>query len=438
MKQLLQKESGVTLIELLATIVISSIVIGLVTSVLVSSLNFNDKTQSHINLRQEANIIITELRQQHQEGEYTLCPEDVFSSDRFRAVQRDIRNDEHMITSCNTVDSQFPLEVQFTLEDDENNDFTIDTIIEGERQNGDTNVSIDPPGDESDSFPTYVEDENVFVYGSQFTFQGSDVNGPGASMVIKGPLDMSEFNGGSKTNVSNIYVDGPIDFSGGGQDLGSYEEPGEIHINGDFDTGGGSHNIYGDVYVEEDFHLEGANIYGDVYVNGDVTLSDYYSIAKNASIHYTGSLPYPDHFERSDFDSLVKQESVPNAEIPDQEVPSSKSENWYAENGYTQEIQEDGMKIYDSDVVIEDNVNGSYQDTFTDSVVVSEGDITISGGNLSMTGVLYAPNGEITFEGASFEGTVIAKDGFNVDSGGTDITFVGVEEYINNRDDYPF
>ncbi|MDQ0300213.1 prepilin-type N-terminal cleavage/methylation domain-containing protein [Salibacterium salarium] len=438
MKLFLQKESGVTLIELLLTLVISSIVIGIVTNVIVSSINFNEKTQSHVDLRQEANIIITELRQQHQvEEDYSICPEELVSGDRFHAEQLSIQNNEQMITNCeDTINPQYPLEVQFTLGDNENNEFTIDTIIEGERE-GDINVTINPP-EIGDDYPDYIIEENLFLYGGEYKFQGTNLNGPNATMVVKGPLDMREFNGGSNTNVSNIYVDGLLDFEGGGQNLGSKNNPGEIHVNGDFDTGGGSHHIYGDVYVAEDFNLEGANIHGNVYVDGDVTLSDYYSMDEDANIYYTGSLSYPDYFDEADIDSIFKEDSVAEAKIPEHEIPSSKSNGWYEENGYTEEIQEDGMRLYDDDVLIEDNINGRYQDTFTDSVVVSEGDITISGGNLSMTGVLFAPNGKVTFKGASFDGTVIAEEGFNVESGGTDVNFVSVEEYINNKEDYPF
>ena len=54
-----------------------------------------------------------------------------------------------------------------------------------------------------------------------------------------------------------------------------------------------------------------------------------------------------------------------------------------------------------------------------------------------MTGVLFAPNGKVTFNGASFEGLVIAKDGFYVTSGGTTVTFKSIENYISDAKDFP-
>ncbi|WP_421908846.1 hypothetical protein [Methanolacinia petrolearia] len=52
--------------------------------------------------------------------------------------------------------------------------------------------------------------------------------------------------------------------------------------------------------------------------------------------------------------------------------------------------------------------------------------------------MLFAPNGRVTFNGDHFEGVVIAKDGFYVTSGGTDVEFRNIAYYIRNQEDYPF
>jgi hypothetical protein len=71
-------------------------------------------------------------------------------------------------------------------------------------------------------------------------------------------------------------------------------------------------------------------------------------------------------------------------------------------------------------------------------VIVSKGDITLTeAGGRRLTGVLYAPYGKVTFKGKSFEGTVIAKDGFFVTSGGTNVTFKNIEEFFENNEDIP-
>ena len=87
-----QNELGFTLIELLVTLVISTLVIGLVSSVLTSSIKYNDKTQSHINLRKEANHFLSQLRQLHNdEREYDLCYENLISNSRvsFKDIKLD-------------------------------------------------------------------------------------------------------------------------------------------------------------------------------------------------------------------------------------------------------------------------------------------------------------------------------------------------------------
>jgi hypothetical protein len=55
-----------------------------------------------------------------------------------------------------------------------------------------------------------------------------------------------------------------------------------------------------------------------------------------------------------------------------------------------------------------------------------------------VTGIFFAPNGKVTFNGGFLEGVVIARDGFFVTSGGTTVTFKNLEEYISNSEDYPF
>jgi hypothetical protein len=54
-----------------------------------------------------------------------------------------------------------------------------------------------------------------------------------------------------------------------------------------------------------------------------------------------------------------------------------------------------------------------------------------------MTGVLFAPNGKVNFNGASFDGLVIARDGFYVTSGGSTINFKSIKEFIPNKEDFP-
>lgn len=61
-----KNNKGLTLVEVLLTITISFIILGLISNVLVQSTRANDISNIRINFRQEANIIIAILTSAHQ------------------------------------------------------------------------------------------------------------------------------------------------------------------------------------------------------------------------------------------------------------------------------------------------------------------------------------------------------------------------------------
>ncbi|OZM57872.1 hypothetical protein CIB95_05815 [Lottiidibacillus patelloidae] len=76
MKLCRNNENGLTLIEVLATIAIFSIILGLITNVVINSFNYHDKSYDNLKLGQEANLIITKLRTIHQKNEGYLLKYD--------------------------------------------------------------------------------------------------------------------------------------------------------------------------------------------------------------------------------------------------------------------------------------------------------------------------------------------------------------------------
>jgi prepilin-type N-terminal cleavage/methylation domain-containing protein len=73
MSQYRNNENGITLIEVLAAIAIFSIIMGLLTNVVINSFNYHEKNYDNLKLGQEANLIITKLRNIHQTNKfYTL------------------------------------------------------------------------------------------------------------------------------------------------------------------------------------------------------------------------------------------------------------------------------------------------------------------------------------------------------------------------------
>ena len=312
----------------------------------------------------------------------------------------------------------------------------------GSKQNGED-------GGETQEFVELMQEEQVFVYvNSTMNFSGSSVSGAGATVVIGGPLDTKDINGGASIAVTTIYIDGPVKLDGGSAGLGSSSAPGNIYINGDLTLWGGGRNIYGDVYVNGNLRLKDAHIYGNIYVNGTVELGWTPTLEPNTHIYYVGdgnpSTPdiiHPQYYNQAILDKCHKipygdVQAFPSFSMPDVSIPDPRSSDWFASKGYVSS----GALVSELKIYTEGDYNSStWRPTAENVIIVSKGNISITGmGGSNLSGVLYAPYGKVTFNGGSFTGTVIAKDGFSVTSGGSTVTSLGIENYIANPDDYPF
>jgi len=286
------------------------------------------------------------------------------------------------------------------------------------------------------AFAQYVVDENVFVYGEELSFAGDTVTGSGATIHITGDeLDTNNLNGGTSLAVSNIYVDGSIDLNGGSAGLGSEINPGSIYVNGDLKLRSGSRVVYGDVYVNGDCVLKDPVIHGTMYIDGDLQLS-WTPDLSDATVYYTGKFTHPGSMSSSILDKCEEVDTVPGFTIPAYEMPSVKSDDFYSTRGYVSSgALADNLRIF-----ADSYTSSSWVDSVENVIIVAKtGDITLTGlGGSGVTGILFAPNGEVVFNGGSFEGLVIAKDGFTVTSGGTDVTFKNMDQYISNPADYLF
>ena len=65
-------EKGITLVELLAALTIAFIISGLVAAIFFQTFRNADRSDSHINLRQEANIIVQMFSTAHEKEDYTF------------------------------------------------------------------------------------------------------------------------------------------------------------------------------------------------------------------------------------------------------------------------------------------------------------------------------------------------------------------------------
>ncbi|MFA5237374.1 MAG: PKD domain-containing protein [Methanoregula sp.] len=293
------------------------------------------------------------------------------------------------------------------------------------------------------NFTAYIIQNNVFVYGTQLYFAGNNVYGDGATIIITSPLYGSTLNGGAQIAVSNIFIDGDVTLNTGSTSMGSGSSPGALYINGNLNLNGGSRDLYGDIYVAKNLVLQDCRIHGNMYVNGDINLPNagVPTLDTGKNIYYTGTLTHPSSYSQAFLDRCIWQNTVPGFSMPDQTMPSLKPDQWYQDQGYSTSTSgklTNNLKIIADSYTSSDSSDTSGVNNIV--IIAKNGDITLGSfwQHYPVTGVLYAPNGKVTFGGNSFTGVVIARDGFFVTSGGTTVTFTNLANYFSSPNDYPF
>lgn len=172
-------ESGMTLIEVLATLTITAIIGSVVYAVFFQTLNSKEKTQSHNELRQEANVVMTQLRTMHDNSESLWYDIDMMYKDQevpltteqyhFLEVQITNLADDSILVHIDhnnpmaknekTLSVTLPLEVYFKMEDDQGNEYELKTVFPDKP---DLALQIEDPITENKD-PSYV-----FINKEQF------------------------------------------------------------------------------------------------------------------------------------------------------------------------------------------------------------------------------------------------------------------------------
>ncbi len=294
------------------------------------------------------------------------------------------------------------------------------------------------------SIPNVIS-ENVFVYGTSLVFSGSNISGSNATIIIDGNLNTADLNLGTQIDISNIFITGSVSLLSGSTGLGSESSPGEIHVSSDVTFGTGERNIYGDMFINGDFHIGQSWIHGNVYVNGNFMIyydSIYRDIGNFISgtaghVYYSGDLLTDLDLKSQQLisEKATKVDEVELAVLPKVKVPSLREEAWYDANNYQDNGPlASGSRIFTSEFY-ETSPNGPLDNIV---IVATEGDISITGAwSGTITGILVAPNGKVTFGGSAFEGLIIAKEGLEVITGGTNIVFRSALDFLS-EDQLPF
>ncbi|HHV95286.1 MAG TPA: prepilin-type N-terminal cleavage/methylation domain-containing protein [Clostridiaceae bacterium] len=244
---------------------------------------------------------------------------------------------------------------------------------------------------------------NLYITGNlEVKNSSSTINAD--KTIIQGGIKL---NGGTKISVSNLFVGKDVVFQNWADAISStrYSIAGKI-------------TPYGSRTITD--HISGTRIY-------DMESIPAFTIpAEPAKPEIPVPMPIPDELPKYDLGVTLR---------PDE---------WYIQHGYTKPDKlVDNIKIFSKDDCSYSpywsNEQGKNITEFNNIVIVSKGDINLKRGDIKVNNAfLYAPFGKVTFEGNSFTGIVIARDGFEVKQGSAEVEFKTLEECFNNSSEYPF
>ncbi|OEH84224.1 hypothetical protein BHU72_12535 [Desulfuribacillus stibiiarsenatis] len=283
-----------------------------------------------------------------------------------------------------------------------------------------------------------INGKAVYIDGSTTFSNSGKINGD--LIFLNGPVSMN--NGGAQISGKHVYINGNTTITNGNH-LDEIYGSELVYIKGNVSISNAAGNIRGgDIYIDGNVHFSGngprITTTNNIYVNGSITFTHSSDLMSAQNIYVTGTVTKVQSGNTSGQLHNVTSISFPAFPVippqPTFSMPTLKADSWYSPKGYASTGQlNSNLKIFANSYT-----STSWRPDCTNVIIVSKGNITITGlGSSRLTGVFIAPNGRVTFEGGSFEGLVIARDGFFITSGNTPVTFRNISHYINNPDDYP-
>lgn len=296
-------QSGVTLLEVLVSLAILAFVGTLTFSVLATTIKHEETTGSHIILRQESNIIISSIRQNHQttSPNYTLCPQDLLASNEMEFKDFSINQTVIDKNDCIQIDPSEKTDVTFTLIDNLNKTFNVSTTLEPSHVQSSINIKKDPPL-LVEPPPTMYESflyENIFIFGSDFGIYGSTpVNGVpkeklGTILINNYNKKDLRFTGNNQVVVHRVLIDkkgNAVTFDSSTK-LGRIGTTEAIHINGDVNLNNGGSEINADtVVIDGNVHFEssGKITAKKVFISGNVNFVNWSALIQADEIYIAG------------------------------------------------------------------------------------------------------------------------------------------------------
>lgn len=451
----LKEERGITLVEVLLALTIAAVIGGVVYGVLHQTIFAKEKSESHNELRQEANILMTKLRTMHESGktlEFSKVGSNIILKEKdsvdgsqvYSLIENAKDNTKYQLKSFTVGDkvlndflqpdqegypfnSTESVAVEFELKDKQNNEYKLKSTLIGEKRKKEVSIN---------GSYRFLVDKDVFLYSSTFDVGSTgkpSVYGIDASIVITGKngLNLSGFTGNSKSiEVTSFYINGPLirksDDSKGNDnskmgDIGTENPRGELYVNGDMIlTTNGGNNIN--------------NIYGKVSVNGNVNIGGKFKVVD--------SLKYKLNNTSSNTTNMEWDPNIPPFEFNNF---TTRKHEWYKVEGRGYTIhtaktnKPEEVSIGNNGKVYIESRNITAKVSGDKILVVSEGDIEVNKGG---SGVLFAPNGNVTFNtnNETFTGIIVAKNIYlnkTVLKSPTDIQQFFKDYSIGSDDEFP-
>lgn len=437
----LSDQKGLTLIEILIAVAISTIIIGSISAVIFT---LNSQARDQFNesvMRDDVRMVSMYLTNdiRYSQAINSVKPKELIVTDRFgeevRYYMKNLSGNSCLARESDSVLLYQEIkDVNFSLL---NEDLVSFDLITGNNNTNNFKVSRwDALLNNSDE-PGGVNIEEIFIYSQYYRFLGNTVASHTGSIYVKGDLTENELNGGSFSNVRNIYIEGNIDITHGSASMGlTRNELGNIYVSGDFNLRDGWRNIYSNVYVGGNAYIKDAVIHGDLYINGDLELN--WTPTFHGKAYYTGQLKGPvELLKKNEIkNNCIKVDKVEPFKL-EFNMPNFRPDKWYEQKGYAS-----GNKALSNNVKIYSQGSYSYNLHNKDArnvVIVSKGNITITSNWRKLSGVLFAPNGKVSLDGLEeFEGVIISRDGVTYDQGGSVLRYKSLGEFFSSRNDYPF
>jgi len=436
---------GLTLVELIITVAISTLIVGAIMSVILA-LNNQTKGQyqgalARNEVRSAALSLTNDIRYAQDINNVT-AKELVLTDKAGKTVRYYLASNGGVRCLARQSDSLLLFkeirDVNFSLE---NRNLVAFDLITADDSASNFKVSkldllLNQPGDNGGR----VNIDEIFIYSNRYVFEGNRVESPDGSIFINGDLKTSDLNQGNFSNVKNIYINGTVDINGGSSGMGlTTKETGNIYISGDFLLRNGTRHIMANVYVGGNAYIKDAIIYGDMYINGDLELN--WTPTFYGKVYYTGSLKGPTELlKRPEIkNNCIKVDNVDPFTL-EFDMPQFRPDSWYQQKGYQSGTVPlaNNIKIYTKGNY-SFKLNWTYGEGVENIVIVSHGNISLDGEWHKVSGVLFAPNGQVSLGNLKeFEGVIISRDGVFYKQGGTILRYKRLSEFFGSKENYPF